>query len=86
MFEVLSPGTEAYDRGGKWELYQKIPSLRDYVLLAQDRMHVEHYQLRDGLWVYFSIGTVSDPIVLSCLNEQIHIASFYQGVSLTSLS
>ncbi|MDB5890819.1 MAG: hypothetical protein JWP47_1650 [Polaromonas sp.] len=42
--EVLSPGTGSTDRREKWTAYQKLPSLREYVLLAQDRPYVELYQ------------------------------------------
>jgi Uma2 family endonuclease len=40
IIEVLSPSTEAVDRGEKFDLYQAIPSLKYYVLIAQDRSSV----------------------------------------------
>src|SRR5207248_2680551 len=43
IVEVLSPTTEAWDRGGKFEHYQQMPSLQEYVLIAQDRPRVERY-------------------------------------------
>ncbi len=43
IFEVLSPSTEAYDRGEKFAHYRRLESLREYVLVAQDRMCVEHH-------------------------------------------
>ena len=43
LFEVLSESTEAYDRGVKFGHYRKIPSLREYVMVSQDRMLVERY-------------------------------------------
>ena len=42
--EVLSPGTELTDRREKWAAYQNLPSLHHYLLLAQDRPHIEVYQ------------------------------------------
>ena len=39
--EVLSPGTQRYDRGDKRLAYLSLPSLREYVLIAQDRMQVD---------------------------------------------
>lgn len=48
IFEVLSPGTEDYDRGEKREHYQQIESLRSYVVLAQDRRHAEMWQRQAG--------------------------------------
>ena len=47
LVEVLSRPTEAYDRGGKFDQYRKIPTLQEYVLFEQDRALAEHY-LRTG--------------------------------------
>src|SRR5215471_2641510 len=41
IIEVLSPSTEAYDRGRKFALYRSLESLREYVLLSSDRVQVE---------------------------------------------
>ena len=43
IVEVLSPSTEGYDRGLKFEDYRTIPSLTDYVLVSQDKVLIEHY-------------------------------------------
>jgi Uma2 family endonuclease len=53
LVEVLSEATEREDRGDKWEIYRRLPSLTDYLLVAQDRAIVEHFQ-RDGrgTWTY----------------------------------
>jgi Uma2 family endonuclease len=53
VVEVLSPSTEAYDRGDKWEAYQRLPSVTDYVLVSQAAAQIEHYQREaDGSWRY----------------------------------
>lgn len=53
IVEVLSPSTENDDRGNKFENYQAIRSLREYVLVHQDRMRVEHFSRGEGCdeWV-----------------------------------
>ena len=57
VVEVLSPSTEAYDRGEKWEAYQRIPSLTDYLLVSQSAAQIEHYQREsDGSWRYRLTG------------------------------
>lgn len=43
LIEVLSPSTEKYDRGKKFEHYLTLETLQDYVLVAQDRVHIEHF-------------------------------------------
>lgn len=57
IVEVLSPGTESYDRGDKWQAYQRLPSLSDYVLLSQRGVRAEHFQRElDGTWRYRVLG------------------------------
>ena len=52
IVEVLSPSTEACDRGRKFEHYKSIESLREYLLVASDRMHADLYTRQpDGRWV-----------------------------------
>ena len=59
VVEVLSASTESYDRGLKWEGYQRLPSLRDYVLVSQSRVRVEHFQREAETptsWRYRELG------------------------------
>lgn len=71
LVEVLSRSTETYDRGDKWEAYQRLPSVTDYLLVAQATVRVEHYQRDvDGSWRYRTLGpgervTLGDGAVLS---------------------
>jgi len=44
IVEVLSDSTAAYDRGDKFALYRRLPSLREYLLIFQDRVRVECYR------------------------------------------
>lgn len=50
VVEVLSPATEAYDRGRKFARYRRLGTLADYVLVAQERMQVEHYTRAGMRW------------------------------------
>lgn len=53
IVEVLSPSTEQDDRGSKWQQYQLIPSLQEYVLISQSEARVERYRrLASGTWEY----------------------------------
>jgi hypothetical protein len=57
LIEVLSSTTEPYDRGLKWEGYQRLASLTDYLLVAQREVRVEHYQRAPGRgWFYRTYG------------------------------
>jgi Uma2 family endonuclease len=68
--EVLSPATEARDRGIKQQNYMAIETLQTYILIAPDRPRIEIYQRRDDrLWDYLSIAIdskdfeIDDPLV-----------------------
>lgn len=51
IVEVLSPGTEAFDRGKKFRHYRRIDTLKEYVLIEADKMNVECYRLNEkGKW------------------------------------
>ena len=61
IIEVLSPSTEQNDRGDKWQHYQLLPSLQEYVLVSQSHPRVEYYRrLATGGWEYheFTEGVV----------------------------
>ena len=51
IVEVLSPGTEGFDRGQKFRNYRQIESLKEYVLIEADRLNVECYRINEkGKW------------------------------------
>jgi Uma2 family endonuclease len=60
IFEVLSPSTERYDRGEKFQFYKnETPSLQDYILVSQDQILIERFTKQaDETWVYrtYQIG------------------------------
>lgn len=52
--EILSPSTEAYDRGNKFAHYRRVETLTDYLLIAQDRPRIERFSREpDGGWRLF---------------------------------
>ena len=56
IIEVLSPTTEQDDRGDKWEHYQRLPSLQEFVLVSQSHPRVEHYRrMATGGWEYHDV-------------------------------
>jgi Uma2 family endonuclease len=57
LVEVLSASTEQYDRGQKWEGYQRLASLTDYVLVSQAEARIEHFRRGEaGAWIYRAAG------------------------------
>jgi Uma2 family endonuclease len=82
VVEVLSPGTEEYDRGEKREHYQRLDSLRDYVLIAQDRRRVEVFSRPEaGAWQHhvFSSG---DMAVMPAIDCRFAVDDLYQAAGL----
>jgi Uma2 family endonuclease len=80
LAEVLSPSTEAYDRGKKFEFYRTIPSFVEYLLIHQDRRHVEHYSKRDdGSWVLREHSGKEASVEIARLGAHIALADLYDG-------
>jgi Uma2 family endonuclease len=81
IVEVLSPSTEAYDRGRKFELYQSIASLREYLLLASDRVHADLYVRQPGgLWLLGSASKLDDELMLESVGCRLKLADLYEKV------
>jgi Uma2 family endonuclease len=81
LVEVLSETTERYDRGAKFAHYRQIPSLQEYVLVAQDRPLVERYvRQADGSWVLTEFAGLSSTFAFISVPVQIPMAEIYAGV------
>ncbi|MCX7851962.1 MAG: Uma2 family endonuclease [Caldilineales bacterium] len=81
IVEVLSPSTEAYDRGRKFEFYRSLESLQEYVLVDQDRFLVEHYRRReDGTWLLTTCERPDDILHLPALGVDLPLAVIYERV------
>ncbi len=82
VIEVLSDVTESYDRGMKFERYRGLDSLQDYLLVAQDRCHVEHYQRQPGgVWLLREFSAPEAVVELASVNAQLALAEIYDKVN-----
>lgn len=83
IFEVISPSTEAYDRGVKTEHYQKIASLRTLVLVASTHRHIEVRERQpDGSWILRSFVDGGEIVPLTHLSTELSVDAIYEGVDL----
>jgi Uma2 family endonuclease len=83
IVEVLSDSTKNYDRGEKFERYRSIKSFREYLLIAQDKVHVEQYiRQDDGSWVLRETNNLSDIIELDSIACRIPVAEIYLKISI----
>jgi Uma2 family endonuclease len=81
LIEVLSPSTEGYDRGIKFGHYRTLPSLREYLAVAQDRAHIEHYVRQpDNRWLLSEYSSLDEALVLPSLELSIPLAEIYDKV------
>jgi len=81
IVEVLSPSTEAHDRGDKFALYRRLPSLRDYLLISQDRMAAELYTRQaDGRWLMSEFDHEEQVIRLDSVDCEVPMAEVYDKV------
>jgi len=81
IVEVLSPSTEAYDRGRKFDHYRSIESLAEYLLVASDRVHADLYRRQpDGLWVLSPAGEPADTVELPSIGCGLFLAEVYEKV------
>jgi Uma2 family endonuclease len=85
VVEVLSPSTEAYDRGRKFDVYREAPSLQQYVLLAQDSQRaVSYVRQSDGVaWLMTPLDHPSVSIHFPSLDISVPLSDIYRDVELS---
>lgn len=82
IIEVLSPSTEAYDRGGKFSHYRKIQSLMEYVLIAQDWYSVERFLRQENQWLFSESTDLSDTVHLQSIQCDLLLRDIYDKVTI----
>jgi len=87
IVEVLSPSTEAYDRGRKFEAYKALESFQQYLLVASDRVHVDLFTRQPGDdWLLRSADRLEDSIELQSIHCRLALADLYRKVDLAAAS
>lgn len=81
LVEVLSPSTERTDRREKFLSYQQLPSLTEYVLVHQDKLHVTVFRKANAWAPEHHYAT--DSLVLPSLGFNLPIAELYEDVALS---
>jgi Uma2 family endonuclease len=78
IVEVLSPSTEGYDRGKKFELYRTIGSFQEYLIAHQDRRRAEHYSRQDdGGWLLHEHSGAAGSVDIGRLGVHISLSDLY---------
>lgn len=78
IVEVLSESTRNYDRGDKFQQYRGIPTFREYLLVDQERVHVERYSKQsDGTWSLWETDDIGDVVQLESVAVKLAVAEIY---------
>ena len=83
IVEVLSPSTEAYDRGGKFEHYRSVESVGEYLLVSSERIGAELFtRLPDGSWHLIAISRMQGSLDLKSVGCRLSLVDVYEKVDL----
>ncbi len=86
IIEVLSPSTESFDRGRKFEYYRTIETLKEYVLISQDKPIAEVYFKQDKeVWLYSAVRGLDSKVTFQSLEHEFALKDIYQKVPLPRL-
>ena len=81
IIEVLSKSTKNYDRGEKFKLYRDIATLKEYILVDSESIHLEVFRLNESShWELEEYDDASGALSIKAINEKILIADIYEGV------
>ena len=82
IVEVLSPATEAFDRGEKWARYQTwLPELTDYLLVSQAKPRIDHFHRRaGGEWVYSLVNSLEESLRLDSVGCVLQLTDVYDRI------
>jgi Uma2 family endonuclease len=81
IVEVLSPSTEGFDRGRKFEHYRSVESVGEYLMLASERVSAELYTRQpDGRWLLTFAGRLEDSLDLQSVGVHLALADLYEKV------
>jgi len=83
LIEVLSRSTKNYDGGEKFKLYRNIPTLREYVLVDSESIHIEIFRLNaNNHWELEEYNKGSRTILIQAINTPLSIEEIYEGTEL----
>jgi Uma2 family endonuclease len=90
LAEVLSDSTEKYDRGIQFGHYRQLPSVQEYLVLAQDRVSVERYRRQTAgdpsSWVLIAVTDPAGIVEFESLGISVPVAEIYAGVEFRPLT
>ena len=86
VIEVLSPSTEARDRGEKFAQYRQLESLHEYILISQESVHVEHYLRQGTKWLLTEFRDSDDALPIVSADCELSLQHIYRLVEFPDTS
>jgi Uma2 family endonuclease len=84
IIEILSPSTKDYDRGSKFELYRDIPTLKEYILIDSEKVHVEVYRINSYKhWELEEFKVPDEELVIKQVSWMMPLKVIYEGLHFT---
>ncbi len=84
LIEVLSESTEGFDRGGKFQAYQRLESLQEYILLSQNKPVIEQYvRQSEAVWKYTAVIGLESSLSLPSIECTLNLSNVYDKVTET---
>ena len=81
LVEVLSHTTEAYDRGEKFSHYRQLESMKEYILVSQDRVNIERYLRKSDEWSYTFYQELGQQLSLTLIQCELPLQEIYENVT-----
>lgn len=83
IIEVLTESTKDFDRREKFQAYRSIPSLQEYLLIAQDEYSIEHFYKKENEWVISeTLMDLNDILEFKNLPLSLKVSEIYEGIKL----
>lgn len=82
IIEVLSPTTKNYDRGEKFKLYRDIPTLKEYILVDSESIHLEVFRMNENNhWELEEYNSLAENFKIEAIRESVAITEIYNNVT-----
>jgi len=83
IIEILSKSTSNYDRGEKFKLYRDIQTLKEYILVDSETIHIEVFRLNENNhWELEEYDSIENFLFIKAIDEKIAISEIYEGVNI----
>lgn len=87
IIKVLSPSTKSYDRGDKFRLYRDIPSLKQYILIEPEAIHIEAFSINtQGYWELKEYSALNESLQLRSIDVDVALEDIYDGTAAAAKS